>query len=385
MKKTMTICFFVLLSLLFSAPVFAANLYDCYADITKEDLKGSVILAIGSQISFVDGQEHTDGDPPISKSGRTLVPVRYISEALGAKVDWDKPTNQVTVQQGDCVIKMTLGRKEMTINGVKKTLDVPVKTFQNRTYLPLRAIGEALSKSVIYCDKEKVVIIRNPNGAAIESSFYGFPTLCSWLCQGWDNIVYGDNILCILKKDGQLYIAHGWYANPEWHELLSAYDSSEDKRNLVLPWHRTPYGDFFIYDNWMNEESGRDYLYKVEGEKITRICGHWIASIQFTKDAIYLNTEFGPTRQSGAAASDVNSNLWRYDMKDFSETNLGVPGFIYGYDDGGEFPLQTKWYVKADGIYITGMPRHSHWEGSKTGYGFYKVNFTGNSHLKVVE
>ena len=87
--------------------------------------------------------------------GRTLVPVRYISEAFGEKVLWDDATKTVTV--GDS-ISIVLGKPSIMVNGKEQKIDVPAAIYDSRTFVPLRAIAEALGKSVFWDDRGLIVI-----------------------------------------------------------------------------------------------------------------------------------------------------------------------------------------------------------------------------------
>lgn len=77
------------------------------------------------------------------KNGRTLVPLRAIFEALGAEVFWNGETQTVTAKKGDTEIQLVIGG-EAYKNGQLIPLDVPAKSFNGRTLVPLRFVSEAL-------------------------------------------------------------------------------------------------------------------------------------------------------------------------------------------------------------------------------------------------
>lgn len=93
---------------------------------------------------FVQGMKPDFDVPPIIENGRTLVPFRAISEALGAEVSWDPATRTVTVAKDDIVVKLTVDSIEATVNGKTVQLDVPAVVRSNRTLVPLRFLSEAL-------------------------------------------------------------------------------------------------------------------------------------------------------------------------------------------------------------------------------------------------
>lgn len=116
-------------------------------------------LAIGKRTYWQDGQAATLDVAPIVQEGRTLVPIRLIAEAYQGMVDWDGETRQVTIQYRGQVLKMTVDEKEMTINGVSRPIDVPVRLASGRTLVPLRVISEALGMQVDYNNSTRIVSI----------------------------------------------------------------------------------------------------------------------------------------------------------------------------------------------------------------------------------
>ena len=96
---------------------------------------------------------------PILEQNRTLVPLRKIFEALGAIVTWNERTQTVTVIKGSKKIYFTINSPEMYVDGNKLTIDVPAQIRNGRTLVPVRAISEALGCSVDWDDSSKTVII----------------------------------------------------------------------------------------------------------------------------------------------------------------------------------------------------------------------------------
>lgn len=88
-----------------------------------------------------------DAQPGII-NGRTLVPVRFVSQALGAKVDWDDATRTVTITGNGRTIVLPVGQAAATVNGQPVTFDVPANIYLDRTYVPLRFVSEALGAKV---------------------------------------------------------------------------------------------------------------------------------------------------------------------------------------------------------------------------------------------
>jgi len=86
--------------------------------------------------------------PPQVVNGRTLVPLRATFEALGAYVDWNETTQTVIATRGTTNVMLTLGQNYATVNGERVTLEVPGETLGGRTLVPLRFVSEALGANV---------------------------------------------------------------------------------------------------------------------------------------------------------------------------------------------------------------------------------------------
>ncbi len=86
--------------------------------------------------------------PPQAINGRVLVPLRAIFETLGATVDWNQGTQTVTATRGDTEIQLTLGQATANLNGNPVELDVPAQAIDGRTLVPVRFISESMNASV---------------------------------------------------------------------------------------------------------------------------------------------------------------------------------------------------------------------------------------------
>ena len=95
--------------------------------------------------------------------GRTMVPMRAIFEALGTEIEWDADTKTVTASQGGASVVMQVGSKEFTVLGAKNTLDVAPCIIDGRTLVPVRAVSESFECEVNWSAEEKVVSIITPD------------------------------------------------------------------------------------------------------------------------------------------------------------------------------------------------------------------------------
>ena len=84
------------------------------------------------------------------ENDRSYVPVRFISENYDGQVEWVSETQTVNITFADRTISLTIGKPEIIINGETKALDVAPIIREGRTFLPLRACTEAIGKEVFY-------------------------------------------------------------------------------------------------------------------------------------------------------------------------------------------------------------------------------------------
>lgn len=100
---------------------------------------------------------------PVIESGRTLVPVRSVSNALVFdRVEWDGAAKKVTVSDADTEIILKIGDKTAVVNGVRKQMDTAAKLINDRTYVPVRFVSEAMGAEVDWNHKLYTVEITKP-------------------------------------------------------------------------------------------------------------------------------------------------------------------------------------------------------------------------------
>lgn len=109
---------------------------------------------------MVNGKVVPSDSPVFIEQGRTMVPLRFISEALGLKVDWDGKTRTAIVGEGKNVMKLPIGKKViLKHDGSSKAIDVPAMIRNERTMVPIRAIGEISGAKVNWDRANRQVII----------------------------------------------------------------------------------------------------------------------------------------------------------------------------------------------------------------------------------
>ena len=93
------------------------------------------------------------------ENGRTMVPIRVISENFGADVLWNGEEKAVTIKNGDAEILLTIDADKASVNGEEYPLDAPAVISNGRTMVPLRFISEALGKKVEYIAAVSQILI----------------------------------------------------------------------------------------------------------------------------------------------------------------------------------------------------------------------------------
>lgn len=108
----------------------------------------------------VNGQVLRTEAGAFTQNGRVSVPMRDIFESLGATVNYNNLSREIAAQRGTTVVRMTLGSNQATVNNVPVTLQSPARTFGGRTYVPLRFVSEALGATVNYSAPQQLVSIQ---------------------------------------------------------------------------------------------------------------------------------------------------------------------------------------------------------------------------------
>ena len=139
-------------------------------EIRKQDV---IALKIDASNAYAFGKT-TAIDPdnskvvPYLKNDRTLVPLRFVSETLGAEVKWEDGWDYCYVVKGDKEIKITFNSADIEVNGQVITYDAPVEVAENRTMVPIRFISEELGYDVKWNQPNQLVIITPADNPWVE-------------------------------------------------------------------------------------------------------------------------------------------------------------------------------------------------------------------------
>ncbi len=379
MKIRIIVLLTLSLILAFSQTAQAENLSEHYNDITENDLNNSIIMSPESSKAFINGHM-VSAVQPIKKDGRTLVPLRFISEGFGAKVDFNSKNNTITIKYSNKTITLKIGSKAMSVNGQHIQMDVSANLYNNSTYIPLRYIGEGFNKKVVYLKNEEIqpyslIIIRNVDAPELEN--LNLVRICELLYQE-KSIVYSDRFMAVIKEKGQLLYSN----NFSDFEPFVYQEFVEDKDVIKLGdiWFKTDMGNFYM--DYAYATTGEFILYYVDGQTITRVAIEKapIKTVKAYKNNVYYLTRY----ERGVVNAHETSNLKYATFKNghWVSDYLGKPGFYYGYDT---LSNSYNWKIDDNGIYIFGYNRFGNLSSDerKETFGNYRIDFEGHNHEVV--
>ncbi|KEO79992.1 MULTISPECIES: stalk domain-containing protein [Paenibacillus] len=124
------------------------------------------VLLNAKKIQFPDAKPFQDSNDYV------MVPIRFVSEALGAKVGWEKTGGQlaVSIKNDAHAVNMTVGQNTATVDGQTKTYETKIILKQNRTFVPLRLVSEGLGQTVEWDKVSRWVWIGKKEIAALEDT-----------------------------------------------------------------------------------------------------------------------------------------------------------------------------------------------------------------------
>jgi len=112
---------------------------------------------------LIDGVRLNTPQAPVMIQGRVMLPMRSIFEALDASVKWNQKTQTVTAVKDGTTVILKINSKTATINKQTVKLDVPAKNLKGNTMVPVRFVSEALGQKIGWNSKSKTVTITTTN------------------------------------------------------------------------------------------------------------------------------------------------------------------------------------------------------------------------------
>lgn len=118
----------------------------------------------------MDGKISNMEVSPFIKNNRTLVPIRFIVEALNGNVDWNPDSMTATISLGGKIIEIPINSNKVKVDGIEKTIDSSAIISNSRTFVPIRFISETIGLEVIYLDKTREIYILDSKNTLKEPS-----------------------------------------------------------------------------------------------------------------------------------------------------------------------------------------------------------------------
>lgn len=125
-------------------------------DLTGRDM----ILTLGNRVAYTADGPMLLLVAPFTKEQRTLVPLRFISENLGANVGWNGSRREITVELGKNKIILVEGMRQVKVNGKNFTIEAAPEILNGTTFVPLRFIAEQLGSTINYESSTRAIIIK---------------------------------------------------------------------------------------------------------------------------------------------------------------------------------------------------------------------------------
>ncbi|RJG21351.1 copper amine oxidase N-terminal domain-containing protein [Paenibacillus thiaminolyticus] len=273
-------------------------------DVTQRALE---IVVDGKKVPF------TDARPIMDSSSRTLVPLRVVSENLGAKVKWDGKNKQAEIKKGTVTIKMKVNDSTAYINGEPKTFDSQMVMMGERTMVPLRFVSEALGTEVEFDKGAYFVYVKTPafNESAVKLDEYGREIRTTNLPKNYKDFPY------ILKD-----VANEMYEVPfyidEWSKERFASPAELSKSPHIIRVN---------VDGW--KKKIEEYYGLVLNADYTSIDYDWAKNVRSYKNML------------GGVESITSYVDWVRKNKIKVEGSLvAEPSIVY--DDGTDYRMRTK-------------------------------------------
>jgi hypothetical protein len=112
-----------------------------------------------------------EGPGPVEQDGRVLVPLRGVLEEMGAYVDWNQASQTVMASRNNMNIRLPIGSHTAMVNGDRVRLDVPAQVIGGSTMVPLRFVSEALGADVRWDSRLETVFIDMQGGQQVGRAY----------------------------------------------------------------------------------------------------------------------------------------------------------------------------------------------------------------------
>ena len=118
-----------------------------------DEMKNSPYVVLNNKILGFDV-------PPIIEDGSTLVPMRFLFEQMGADVEWNSETQTATATLDNTVVTFSIDNINAEVNKTSATMDVPARLINGKTMVPLRFLSENMGYTVEWDADSRTAIIQ---------------------------------------------------------------------------------------------------------------------------------------------------------------------------------------------------------------------------------
>ncbi len=122
---------------------------------------GSLAMTVGKKTATLNGQAQSIDAAPMLKDSATYIPVKYIVDAFGGQANWDQSNQRVTILRAGQLIDLTVGQKNYVQNGRLQSSSVAPVIVSGRTLVPLRLVSEQLGLNVKWDQTTKTITIQS--------------------------------------------------------------------------------------------------------------------------------------------------------------------------------------------------------------------------------
>ncbi len=131
-----------------------------YASTITTPAASTIELFVGKKTATVSGQSTSLDAAPVIIKNTTYVPLRFVSDAVGGQVAWDNSSKRVTFLRGNKMLELWIGRKDVVLNGKRIKTEVSPIDRNGRTMVPVRLVSEQLGLKVNWDNSAQKVTIQ---------------------------------------------------------------------------------------------------------------------------------------------------------------------------------------------------------------------------------
>ena len=302
---------------------------------------------------YIDGRELNTEFPPYIVKGRTFVPIREITESLGAEVLWDGKTSSVDISLADKVIKLRIDSSVCYVNGEKIKLEkntIPkLTTFyeprqEQKTMVPLRFISETLGYKVDFIDEANKVTIDTPRKVMAKAEVKEVEEADDVVEGGY--LIGGESYISESEKkqidrnkkrtDREIFLDAGVDLKDFQDREISKFLKADDKVTIVLDaGHGGNDPGAVVKDNSDVTYNEKDFALEtvLRLERILRDRGY---EVILTRD----RDEYIKLSDRSKLANDLNAELFlsiHYNLSENKEAN----GIEVLYGNENKIPIKT--------------------------------------------